>query len=86
LTLIWRADGLSEVLAALDKGFGGIAILPVHPKPGAAAIRVLVAAQLGSRAPSSILPGLILSDDDGLPTQAAEAVLRHGQPLAWAAG
>ena len=30
LTLIWRADGLAEVLAALDRGFGSLAILPVH--------------------------------------------------------
>ena len=43
LTLIWRADGLAEVLAALDRGFGSLAILPVHgdaasagdPGPGA---------------------------------------------------
>ena len=30
LTLIWRADGLAEVLAALDRGFGSLKILPVH--------------------------------------------------------
>src|SRR5215475_227210 len=30
LSLIWRADGLPEVLAALAGGFGGIEILPVH--------------------------------------------------------
>ncbi len=29
LTLIWRADGLGDVLAALDRGFGGIAVMPV---------------------------------------------------------
>ena len=30
LTLIWRADGIAEVLAALDRGFGSLEILPVH--------------------------------------------------------
>ena len=30
LSLIWRADGLAEVLAALDRGFGSLEILPVH--------------------------------------------------------
>src|SRR5436305_2520604 len=35
LTLIWRAAGLAEVLAALHD-FGGISIVPVHPKPEAA--------------------------------------------------
>ena len=33
LTLIWRADGLAEVLAALDRGFGSLAILPIHGEP-----------------------------------------------------
>ena len=41
LTLIWRADGLSEVLAALAANFGAVTVLPVHPRPDAAAIRVL---------------------------------------------
>ena len=36
LTLIWRADGLAEVLAALDGRFGDVAVLPVHGRAGAA--------------------------------------------------
>ena len=51
LTLIWRADGLAEVLAALDRGFGSLAVLPVHGDPGSPAIRVLVRATKGGRAP-----------------------------------
>jgi tRNA1(Val) A37 N6-methylase TrmN6 len=81
LTLIWRADGLADVLAALGRGFGGIAVLPVHPKPAAAAIRILVGATKGSRAPLALLPGLTLNDADGRPTAAAEAVLRRGEAL-----
>ena len=30
LTMIWRADGLAELLSALDRGFGSLAILPIH--------------------------------------------------------
>ena len=75
LTLIFRADGLADVLTALA-GFGGIAVLPVHPRPGAAAIRVLVRAAKGSRAPLSLLVGFALNDAAGRPTEAAEAVLR----------
>ena len=81
VTLIWRADGLAEVLAALGKDFGAITVLPVHPKPGAAAIRVLVRATKGSRAPLALLPGFLLADADGKPTAAAEAVLRDGEAL-----
>ena len=76
LTLIWRADGLSDVLATLKRGFGGIAVLPVHPKPGAPAIRVLVRAARQSRAPLTIYPGLVLADAEGKPAELADAVLR----------
>jgi tRNA1(Val) A37 N6-methylase TrmN6 len=76
LTLIWRADGLPEVLSALGRGFGGVAVLPVHPKPGAPAIRVLVRAAKQSRAPLTIYPGLVLNDEDGRPDHFADAVLR----------
>jgi tRNA1(Val) A37 N6-methylase TrmN6 len=80
-TLIWRADGLADVLAALAKDFGAITVLPVHPKPGAAAIRVLVRATKASRAPLALLPGFLLADADSKPTAAAEAVLRKGEAL-----
>ena len=78
LTLIWRADGLAEVLAALERRFGGIAVLPVHGRAGQPAIRVLVRASKGSRAPLALLPGLMLNDEEGRPTAEAEAVLRDG--------
>jgi tRNA1(Val) A37 N6-methylase TrmN6 len=81
VTLIWRADGLADVITALDKDFGAITVLPVHPKPGAAAIRVLVRATKGSRAPLKLLPGLVLAETDGKPTAAAEAILRKGEAL-----
>lgn len=71
LTLIWRPEGLARVLAALDRGFGGVEILPVHPAPGRAAIRVLVRAVKGGRAPTVLHPGLTLGGD-----RAAEAALQ----------
>ena len=82
LTLIWRADGLAHVLAALEASFGGVTVLPVHGRAGQPAIRVLIRAGKGSRAPLVMLPGLELNDSSGRPTVAAEAVLRHGQALA----
>jgi tRNA1(Val) A37 N6-methylase TrmN6 len=81
LTLIWRADGLAAVLAELERDFGAIAILPVHPKPDAAAIRVLVGATKAQRAPLALLPGLTLNDQHGRPTAQAEAILRQGATL-----
>lgn len=65
LTLIWRADGLAEILATLGRGFGGIVVLPVHGDASAPAIRVIVRAVKASRAPTEIWPGLTLRDAAG---------------------
>jgi tRNA1(Val) A37 N6-methylase TrmN6 len=81
LSLIYRADGLGELLGMIEPAFGAVAILPVHPKPAAPAIRVLLRAVKDSRAPLTLLPGLVLNGDDGRPTAAAEAVLREGAAL-----
>ena len=80
LTVIWRADGLADVLAALDE-FGDLTVLPVHGRAGQPAIRVLVAARKGGRAPLRLMAPLMLNDGNGRPTAQAEAVLRDAAPL-----
>jgi len=75
LTLIWRADGLAEVLAALERGFGSVAVVPVHPAPDAVAIRILIRAVKGGRAPLVLHPGFALQDADGNVPQKVQAVL-----------
>jgi len=81
LTLIWRADGLDDVVAALQPVFGEIAVLPVLPRADAPAIRVLVRAVKAGRATQVNCPPLSLNDEHGRPTAAAEAVLRVGKAL-----
>lgn len=81
LSLVWRAEGLADVLQALERGFGEILVLPVHGSPGKPAIRILVRATKASRAPLELLPALVLTDAAGRATAAAEAALREGQPL-----
>lgn len=81
LTLIWRAEGLGDVIAGLQPGFGALRILPIYPRNGEPAIRVIVQGAHRSGAPLALLPGLILNDSAGRPTEEAEAVLRGGQPL-----
>lgn len=75
LTLIWRADGIAEVLAALSRGFGSLAVLPVHGEAGRPAIRVLVRAIKGGRAPTRILPGLMLNDASRVPKKQVREIL-----------
>lgn len=75
LAMIWRADGIAEVLTALDRGFGSLVILPVHADAASPAIRVLVRATKGGKAPTRLLAGLVLNDETGRPTPAARSVL-----------
>ncbi|MEI8274786.1 MAG: methyltransferase [Hyphomicrobiales bacterium] len=84
LTLIWRADALGDVLAALRPEFGAVAVLPVLPRGGAPAIRVLVRAVKGGTGAMRDYPGLTLNDDLGKPSAAAEAVMRDGETLVMA--
>jgi tRNA1(Val) A37 N6-methylase TrmN6 len=81
LTLIWRADDLDGVLAALRPSFGDVAVLPVHPRADAAAIRVLVRSVKGASWTRRDFAALVLNDAAGKPTSDAEAVLRHARTL-----
>lgn len=81
LTMIHRADQPEALLGALRGRFGGVTLRPVHPKPGAAAVRLIATGIKGSRAPVQILPGLVLQDGEGRPTAEAEAILRNGKGL-----
>ena len=82
VTLIYRAEGLARLLAALDGRFGALRVLALHPKAGRPANRIIVQGIKASRAPLSILPGLVLHDGDGGYTAQAAAILRDGAPLA----
>jgi tRNA1(Val) A37 N6-methylase TrmN6 len=75
LSLIWRADGLAEVLAALDRGFGSLAILPVHGDAKMPAIRVLVRAVKGGKAPTQIHAALMLNDESAVPNKQVRNIL-----------
>jgi tRNA1(Val) A37 N6-methylase TrmN6 len=81
LSLIWRADGLGDVLEALAPAFGAIMVLPIYPRPAESAIRVLVRATKSSGAPLQLLPGLVLNDPAGRATREADGVLRAGATL-----
>jgi tRNA1(Val) A37 N6-methylase TrmN6 len=81
LALIHRADALGAILPAMAKGFGGLRILPVQARSDEPAQRVLVSARLGSRAPLTLLPPLVLHGADGRFTPLVEAVHRRLEGL-----
>jgi tRNA1(Val) A37 N6-methylase TrmN6 len=75
LTLIWRADALVEILSALERGFGSLAILPVHGDSAKPAIRVLIRAIKAGRAPTQICAGVVLNDESGVPNKQLQEIL-----------
>lgn len=65
LALIARPQSLQDILAALGGRFGDCRIVPVLPRPTAAAIRIIVRGTRGSRAGLSIEPPLVLHGETG---------------------
>ena len=81
LTLIHRADQLDRVIQSLGKRFGALEIIPLWPRAGVAAKRVIVRARKGRLTPAMLHAGLTLHEADGHYTAAADAILRDGQAL-----
>ncbi|MGI4975649.1 MAG: tRNA1(Val) (adenine(37)-N6)-methyltransferase [Janthinobacterium lividum] len=82
LTLALPAAALAEAVWALrEAGCGGTRVLPLWPRQGVAARLVLIQGALGSRAGSTLHPGLVLHEADGRFTAQAEAVLRDAAAL-----
>ena len=79
-TAILRADRLNEALAVLPER--GVCALPLWPRIGESPKRVIVQARKGSGAPFTLLPGLVLHQENGAWTNESEAVLRRGESLA----
>lgn len=81
VTLIHKAEALPAVLAAFKGRFGAIRVLPVRARAREPAIRVVVQAVKGSRAPLVILAGFVLHGDGQAFTGEADSILRRGSAL-----
>ncbi len=82
LTVIHRAERLHDLLAALSGRAGDIRALPLWPRPGKPAKRVIVRARKESRAPFTLAPGLALHPVEGEGfTDAATHILKEGGAL-----
>ncbi|MBW0159198.1 tRNA1(Val) (adenine(37)-N6)-methyltransferase [Sedimentimonas flavescens] len=87
ITVIQNADRLPELLSALSQGAGSIAVLPIVPRAGRAAGRVLVQGRKTGRGAFQLLAPLVLhaaphhaADAEDL-TEIAQDVLRRGAEL-----
>lgn len=92
LTLICGADGLPEVLGALGEKMGSASVLPLAPRAGKPALRILLRARKTARGPFQLLAPFVLHDgpahtgDRESYTAQANAVLREGGDLSAAFG
>ena len=85
--LVHQIDALAEAMFALHPRAGDIAVLPLQPRVGRPAKRMVVTARKGAKGPFRLAPPLILhegprheSDREDY-TAAAKAVLRDGEAL-----
>ena len=81
LSIIYCADRVDDLLAALNNGFGEIMIFPLWSARGKNAKRVIVNARKDVDGPAIMKSGLILHESDGSYSDRAEAILKGVQSL-----
>lgn len=81
LTMIYPAERLDHLLSLLTGRFGDIRVLPLWPRAGVPAKRVIVSARRDARGPLSLLPGLVLHGQGQGYTAPVESILRDAAPL-----
>jgi tRNA1(Val) A37 N6-methylase TrmN6 len=84
LVLIHRADRLGEILAAMQNWGWKISVLPLLPKSGQAAKRIIIRAQ-NCAGDLTLCAPLVLHRDNGQYMPMVELVLRHPAALDFAA-
>lgn len=80
-TMIHRADKVDKIIQGLGKRFGATEIIPLWPKQGEAAKRVIVRAVKHRKSPAKIHAGLVLHQDNGDYTDEAEKIFRDREGL-----
>lgn len=82
LILIHRPEALPEILQSLEGRAGGVTVMPVYPRKGKPAARILVRAVKGSRAPLALAPPLVLHEGEGF-TAFADALHKGAAAIGW---
>jgi tRNA1(Val) A37 N6-methylase TrmN6 len=81
VSVIYRADRVDEVIAHLHRRVGELKIMPLWPRYGSPAKRVIIQGRKGVHGTASILPGLALHGEVARYTREAEEILRDGAAL-----
>ncbi len=81
ITIIHRADAVMDILAALQS-FGAVEIIPLWPRAGEDASRIIIRAIKGRKTPPRVRAGITLHEQDGSETAALRNILRGGDSIA----
>lgn len=81
LTLVHRTDRIDDLLTALRGRVGEVTLMPLWPKAGRPAKRILLRARKGVNGPLELMPGMVLHEADGNYTAAAKSVLWAGAAI-----
>jgi len=81
ITVIIRADRVDEVLARMYGRVGDIMVMPLWPRFGVPAKRVIIQGRKGAHGPATILPGIALHGEVERYTDAAKKILWDGEAL-----
>lgn len=80
-TIIYPSAGVDKIIKAMGKRFGAIEIIPLWQRAGHEARRVIIRAVKDRLTPTRILPGVLLHEEDGGYTKAADLILRNGNRI-----
>lgn len=81
VSIVYRADRIDEVIANLYRRVGDLKILPLWPRQGVPAKRVIIQGRKGVHGAASLLPGLALHGEVDRYTAEARRVLWDGEAL-----
>ena len=81
LTLIYPAHGLDKIILALGKKFGAVELIPLWPRQGVDAKRIIIRAVKDRQTAAKVLAGLVLHEKDGTYTLEADRILRVGNKI-----
>jgi len=83
IIFVYPSTSLSPLLSGFEQRFGAVTVLPLAPRPGEPATRVLIRGIKGSRAPLTLLSSRVLHVEGRAFAPEFDAIFRGEARLVW---
>ncbi|WEK03036.1 MAG: methyltransferase [Candidatus Devosia phytovorans] len=83
IIFVFPSENLTALLAGFEQRFGAVTVLPLSPRPGQPANRVLIRGIKGSRAPLTLLASRVLHGEGRSFAPEFDAIFRGTARLVW---